>query len=129
MVDTPRAMPIGQEPPPLRHRRDKAKGKPSRRKANDRFALLNAFVDAGMVGLSRVEIATWMVLYRDTRNGIACVSESSIAARVGCSVRAVTAALGKLRRRRQVIQVFRGGQSRGASKYRVWPVPPLPDAM
>ena len=154
MLAEPQPIPVGQEPPPLRpcsprptgeesgvrdngrppttasHQGDqgKAKGKPARRKTGDRFAVLNAFVDAGMVGLSRVELATWLVLYRDTRDGTACVSEKSIAARVGCSVRAVTKALTKLRRRGQVIQVFRGGQDRGPSKYRVWPLPKPPKA-
>lgn len=132
-------IPVGQEPPPLhrmngrestppaRHQRQKqAKGKLARRKTGDRFAVLNAFVDAGMAGLSRVEIATWFVLYRDVRNGTACVSEESIAVRIGCSVRAVTNALRALRNRGQVLQVFRGGQDRGPSRYRVHPLPHPP---
>ena len=59
---------------PRRHQGDtsKAKGKPGRRNTADRFAVLNGFVDAGMVSLSRVEIGTWLTLYRDTRNGTAC---------------------------------------------------------
>jgi hypothetical protein len=106
----------------------KAKGKPARKTA-DRFAVLNAFVDAGMVELSKVETMTWLVLYRDTRGGIACVSESSIATRAGCTVRAVTKALARLRKRGQVTQVFRGGQDRGPSRYRVLSVPKPPKAM
>ena len=76
-----------------------AKGKTACRKTGNRFAVLNAFVDAGMAGLSRVEIGTWLVLYRDTRKGTACTSEESIAARIGCSKRAVVKAVGELRRR------------------------------
>jgi len=105
---------------------EKAKGKPARRKAADRFAVLNAFVDAGMMGLSRVELATWFALYRDTRDGTACTSEESIAKRAGCSRRAVTKAIGKLRRRGLLVQVFKGGINRGPSRYRVVPMPKPP---
>jgi biotin operon repressor len=110
---------------PHRHQGDtsKAKGKPGRRNTGDRFAVLNAFVDAGMVGLSRVEALTWLVLYRDTRDGTACTSEEKIAARVGCSKRAVAEAVGRLRRRGLLVQVFKGGINRGPSRYRVVPTP------
>ena len=113
---------------PRRHQGDtsKAKGKPSRRNTADRFAVLNAFVDAGMVGLSRVEIGTWLTLYRDTRNGTACTSMESIAARIGCTRRAVMNAVRRLRQRGLLIQVFRGSNLRGSSRYKVWPTPKPP---
>ncbi len=85
--------------------------------------MLNAFVDAGMVGLSKVEALTWLVLYRDTRDGTACTSRASIAARVGCSVKAVGNALARLRKAGLLVQVFKGGQEKGPSIYRVWPMP------
>lgn len=141
-MNEPRIIPVGQEPPPLRlapstngsngqsatHQthNEPAKGKPARRKTADRFATLNAFVDAGMVRLSRVELATWFVLYRDTRDGTACTSEDSIAGRIGCSKRAVTKAVGRLRRRGLLVQVFKGGINRGPSRYRVLPIPKPP---
>jgi biotin operon repressor len=141
-MNEPRIIPVGQEPPPLRPspstngangrparqqgQGSKAKGKPARRKTGNRFAVLNAFVDAGMVGLSRVELATWLVLYRDTKDGTACTSEDNIAARAGCSKRAVTKAVGRLRRRGLLVQVFRGGINRGPSRYRVLPIPKPP---
>jgi len=136
----PQPIPVGQEPPPLHrppprngstptrhqgHQRE-AKGKTARQKTGSRFAVLNAFVDAGMAGLSRVEIGTWLVLYRDTRDGTACTSEESIAARVGCSKRAVVTAVGRLRRRGLLVQVFKGGINRGPSRYRVLPIPKPP---
>jgi len=113
---------------PRRHQGNtsKAKGKPSRRNTADRFAVLNAFVDAGMVGLSRVEALTWLVLYRDTRNGTACTGEDDIAKRIGCSKRAVVNAVGRLRRRGLLVQVFKGGINRGPSRYRVVPIPKPP---
>ena len=113
---------------PRRYQGDtsKAKGKPSRRNTADRFAVLNGFVDAGMVGLSRVEIGTWLTLCRDTRNGTACTSMVSIAARIGCSKQAVVDAVGRLRRRGLLTQVFKGNNLRGPSVYRVWPTPKPP---
>jgi len=110
---------------PRRHQGNtsKAKKKTSRRNTGDRFAVLNAFVDAGMVGLSRVEIGTWLRLYRETRGGSACTSRASIAGRVGCSVKAVGNALARLRKAGLLIQVFKGGQERGSSIYRIWPMP------
>ncbi len=100
-----------------------AKGKLRRRNTADRFAVLNAFVDGGMAGLSKVEALTWLVLYRDTRNGTARTSRASIAARVGCSVKAVGNALARLRKAGLLIQVFKGEQEKGSSIYRVWPMP------
>ena len=126
---TPRPPARNSRPTEHQGDRGRAKGKPARRKTGDRFAVLNAFVDAGMKGLSRVELATWLVLYRDTRDGTACTSQRSIAQRLGCSVRAVTKAIGKLRRRGLLVQVFRGGQDRGPSIYRVWPTPTPPKAL
>src|SRR5690606_7337784 len=52
-------------------------------KTRDRFAVLNGFVDAGMAGLTRAELAAWLVLYRDTRNGTASTSIADIARRAG----------------------------------------------
>lgn len=103
----------------------KAKAGPAKRKsAGERFRTLNAFADACLIGLSRVEIAAWLILYRDTRDGIACASEDSIAKRAGCTKRAVTTAIGKLRRRGLVVQIYKGGINRGPSRYRVLAKPP-----
>ena len=38
------------------------KQKPSRRRTGNRFALLNAFVDFTLAGLTRNQIAVWLVL-------------------------------------------------------------------
>lgn len=119
--------PLHQDDPngtPHQHQGDttKAKGKTSHRKTADRFAVLNAFVDAGMVGLSKVEALTWLVLYRDTRDGTACTSAEDIARRIGCSKRAVSKAVGRLRCRGLLVQVFKGGINRGPSRYRVIPI-------
>lgn len=99
--------------------RSKSKGK---RLTAERFGVLNAFVDCSLHDLTRVEALTWFVLYRDTRNGTACTSADDIGRRIGCSRRAVTAALGSLRRRGLLVQVYQGGINRGPSRYRVSPL-------
>jgi predicted DNA-binding transcriptional regulator len=133
---SPPIIPVGQEPPPLhrppspaRHQGDqghqgKAKGKAGRRKAGDRFAVLNAFVDFTAGGLSRNEILVWLALYRDTRNGTARTSQADLARRAGVSDRTVRNALGRLAKKGLVRTVYRGGIGRGASAYRVYAVPP-----
>lgn len=141
MVGEPRPIPVGQEPPPLRpspspngangrplarHQghNGKAKGKPARRKG-DRFAVLNAFVDCTLAGLTRNEIAVWLVLYRDTKpDGTARTSQADLARRAGTSDRTVRRALDGLGRWGLLKVKYRGGIGRGASVYRVRPLPP-----
>jgi predicted transcriptional regulator len=96
----------------------------ARKKAEGRFALLNAFVDFGMAGLNRREVAVWLVLYRDARNGVAQTSYDGIAQRAGCDRRHVSRALRRLEELGLVEVVRRGGLNQGASSYRVCP-PPL----
>lgn len=101
---------------------DKTLNKANRKQAADRFGTLNAFCDCALTGLSRVEIATWLILYRDTRNGIACTAQADVARRAGCSVRGVQKAIPKLIAKGLLIQVFRGGLNRGPSGYRAVPL-------
>lgn len=99
--------------------------KPSKtkgRKTGDRFAVLNSFVDCSMADLSRAELATWLVLYRDTRNGTACTSVDDIGRRAGISKRRTIEAIGKLCRLGLLTRVYRGGLNRGPSLYRVYPM-------
>lgn len=99
----------------------KSKGKP-KQTTGDRFGVLNGFVDCSIAGLSRVELAAWLILYRDTRNGTAATSQADIARRAGCSVRGVQKAIGKLIDKRLLIRIYRGGLNRGLSRYRVVPL-------
>ncbi len=98
--------------------------KPGKRTTSDRFAVLNAFVDCTAGGLSRGEVLVWLVLYRDTRNGIAETSQADIARRTGTVERTVRRVTGKLERRGLLKTVHRGGLNRGASKYRIFPLEP-----
>lgn len=136
MTSEPRILPGASVLPPLNDAppeprateanggKSKSKGDRRHRVTRGRFDVLNGFVDAGMAGLSRGELAAWLVLYRDTRNGTARTSAGDIARRAGLSRRAVVKAMAKLRRRRLVTLVYRGGLNKGASTYRVHPVPP-----
>ena len=129
-MSEPRIIPPGQVLPPMDT--DPSAPRPSalrnrsagKRQARDRFAVLNGFIDCTMGGLTRSELAVWLVLYRDTRNGTARTSADDIAGRIGASKRAVLTALSKLQRRKLVTQVYRGGLNRGPSVYRVHAVPP-----
>lgn len=110
-----------------RHQGDtsKAKGKPARRKTGNRFGVLNAFVDCTLAGLTRNEIAVWLVLYRDTKlDGTARTGQSDIARRAGISARSVRRGIEGLRQRGLVKRVYQGGIGRGASAYRIRPLPP-----
>ena len=72
-----------------------------------------------MAELSKAELATWLCLYRDTRNGTACTSQADIARRSGLSVRSVKYAVKRLLDVGLLERVFRGGLNRGPSRYRV----------
>lgn len=98
------------------------KGKTTKRASALRFELLNAFVDSGMAELSRAEISTWLILFRDTRpNGITQTAIDDIARRGGMDRSSVVRAIKKLRDRRMLKIVCRGGLNRGPSRYRVFP--------
>ena len=88
----------------------------------NRFGVLNGFVDVGMRDLTRAELAAWLVLYRDTRDGVARTSMADIARRSGTSERKTIDAIGKLRKRGLVERVRKGGLARGPASYRVRPL-------
>ena len=112
------------EPPrprttPNNHKTAKPKGTAA---TSNRFRELNAFVDCSLTDLSRAEALTWLVLWRDTKNGTVRTSAADIARRMGCSRRAVTDALARLRKRGLLVLVHRGGMNRGVSVHRVQPL-------
>lgn len=115
---------------PAAHKASKPTGaKPPKGTAN-RFRELNSFVDCSMADLSRAELATWLVLWRDTKNGTVRTSMLDVARRIGTSRRAVVDAVAKLVGRGLLTVVFRGGLKRGTNVYRVHPLalPPPGDA-
>ena len=116
------------DPPPSRNGRQRhqsdreSKGDKASKpkgKTGERFALLNTFVDFALADLSRADIAVWLVLYRDTREGTARTSYDDLARRAGLNRRTVGRALRRLQARGLVQIVHRGGLRRGMSRYRV----------
>ena len=98
------------------------KDKPKKRATGERFSTINAFVDCSLPGLSRAEALTWLVLWRDTKDGTVRTSAADIARRIGCSRRAVTDALAGLRQRGLLTLIYRGGMNQGVSIHRVQPL-------
>jgi DNA-binding transcriptional ArsR family regulator len=134
---TPHIIPVGEELPPMegpgpapssngRQRHEGGAGGRAKGKKGERFAVLNAFVDFALAGLSRAEIAVWLVLYRDTREGTARTSYDDIARRAGLNRRNVGRAVRRLEGRGLVKVVHRGGLRRGVSRYRVRGLPKGP---
>ena len=99
--------------------RGKAKGTGTGRVNSDRFAVLNAFVDFTAGTLNRADLLTWLVLYRDTRDGTAATSQADIARRTGLAKRTVQLAMNRLETAGLLKRVHRGGLRRGTSRYRV----------
>jgi hypothetical protein len=98
--------------------------KPTRRSGRgERFAVLNAFADFALAGLTGAETKCWLILFRDTRaaTGTARTGQADIGRRAGLSRRAVQVALDRLRRKGLVTLVRRGRLNAGPSAYRVHP--------
>jgi len=136
MVGEPQVIPVGHELPAIRHssngsngrhqgHQSRPKRKPTRCKTGDRFAVLNAFVDFTLRGLTRNETAVWLVLYRDTKpNGTARTGQSDIARRAGISPRSARRGIDGLCKKGLLKRTYQGGIGRGASAYRIRPFPP-----
>ena len=97
----PRIIPVGGELPPMESgperpqpipgKAGEPKGKASKRSAGERFRVLNNFVDFTLAELSRAEIAVWLILYRDTRDGTARTGMADLARRAGCDRSTISA--------------------------------------
>jgi hypothetical protein len=92
---------------------------PRHGQAAQRFGMINAFVDVTLAELSRNEIAVWLILWRDARNGVARTSQADLARRAGVADRTVRRALTTLQQRGLVGVSSRGGLGRGPSSYRL----------
>ena len=98
--------------------------KPKRRRGrSERFAVLNAFTDIALAGLTGSEAKVWLILFRDTKaaTGTARTGQTDIARRAGLSPRGVRKALDKLQAKGLVKLVRRGRLNKGPSVYRVHP--------
>lgn len=95
------------------------------RLTRDRFSCINALVDGSLRDLSRAEVTTWLILWRDTKpNGLARTSQTDLARRAGTDPRTVRRAIKKLVKGGLLTVVHRGGLRRGMSSYRVRGMPP-----
>ena len=109
--------------PTSRSQATKTKRTPARRETADRFAVLNLFADVTLRGLTRAEIAVWLLLWRDTRDGFARTSQSDLASRAGMNVSTAKRAIARLESRGLLTVVFRGDLWRGPSRYAIHPTP------
>lgn len=95
---------------------------PRRAIAGERFRTLNTFCDFTLGGLSRAELAVWLLLWRDSRGEVARTALADLARRAGVTTKTVGRAVASLRERNLLVVVFRGGLRRGPSAYRVHPL-------
>ena len=110
-------------PPPMNLRSVETKKPKRTATTSNRFRELNSFVDCSVADLSRAEALTWLVLWRDTKQGgTVRTGSTDIARRIGVSRRAVTNALAKLRKKGLLRVIHQGGMNRGMSVYRVEPL-------
>lgn len=97
---------------------------PARRSGRgERFAVLNAFVDASLSGLTGAEAKVWLVLFRDAKaaTGTARTGQADLGRRAGLSRRAVQSALCKLKAKGLIRLVRRGRLNGGPSIYGLHP--------
>ena len=96
--------------------------KPKRRSGKgERFAVLNAFVDAALAELTGAEAKVWLILFRDTKaaTGTARTGQSDIARRAGIDIRTVRYVLVALEAKGMIRVVRRGRLNGGPSVYRI----------
>jgi hypothetical protein len=93
--------------------------KPKRRTRSERFAVLNAFTDFSLAGLTGAETKVWLILFRDAKSttGTAQTGQTDIARRAGLTTRAVKLALRSLTTKGLVRVVRRGRLNAGPSVY------------
>jgi hypothetical protein len=84
-----------------------------------RFKLLNEFIDQTLQQLTPRQVAVWLCLFRDSRNGTATAAQSYIATRCGLQRPTVSTTIGELEALGLVVTIHRGGINRGLSRYRV----------
>jgi hypothetical protein len=85
----------------------------------DRFESVNTFVDVALRHLGGADAKVWLVIWRDTRQGVATVSNKELGLRTGHDERTVRRSVRTLVESGWLEVVKRGGINRGASVYRV----------
>lgn len=80
---------------------------------------LNAFIDESAKGLSPSAALVWLALFRFARDGVAIVSQATIAERLGVDKKTVSRNIKTLQKRGLVEPVYQGGIGRGCNRYRL----------
>lgn len=108
-----------------RNGNDEHTGKPSKQPKDGaaRFRVLNDFVDVALSSIPKTDAVVWLVLYRDTRDGVARTSQRDIARRTGLCRRTVVSCVQRLRDAGLLAVEHQGGLTGGMSVYRVKGIP------
>ena len=88
-----------------------------------RFQTMNSFVDHSARFVDTTAQATWLVLFREIRNGRATISQGQIAERIGVSRRTAIRAIQHLEDAGLIMVVKRGKIGGGSSTYQVHGTP------
>lgn len=114
------------DPPPFRVVRDepikperKTTTRKTPKKDANRWQEFNHFIDITMRDLLPRQVRVWLTLFRDSRNGVASVSQVYIGERCGLKRPTVSTTIGELEALGLVTTIHSGGVGRGVSKYRV----------
>ena len=99
--------------------RSKTTKRSSPKEVGNRWQMLNEFIDVTLRDLRPAEAKVWMVLFRDSRNGISKVAQTHIAERCGITRESVSRAIKELEQRELVRTVRHGGVNRGLSWYQL----------
>ena len=115
----------GELPRPAGRKGGKRAPRRSQRHPN-RFATINAFVDASLSKLPRAPALVWVTLWRFERDGVTRIAIAALARFAGCGKRQAIRATARLEKDGLIEVVYRGGKDAGVSVYRVTPVSPAP---
>jgi hypothetical protein len=121
-ADTPADDGFYSGPPQMRTSDPALAAPPSaaRKAVGDRFAVLNAFVDCSLAVLDNAsDVKVWLILFRDTKTGVARTSQADLARRAGVTDRTVRNSLGRLEKLGLVQVTHQGGLPNRTSAYRV----------
>lgn len=87
--------------------------------ASDRFASINRVLDIHQAELSNSAFRVWLMLWRDSRDGVARTSQKDLARRSGLDVRTIRRGVRQLEETGLVKVVRIGRLRQGPSQYRV----------
>lgn len=123
-VDTLRRLDGARVLPPMEHaqttpQRPHRRGRNTPKRTSGRWETLNAFVDVTMAGLTPRQTKVWLVLFRDSREGVARTAQNYIAKRTGLRRPTVSAVIGELAALGLIRIVHAGGLNQGISEYEV----------